>query len=73
MLAECRRRWPEHGAQLSEQHIRTAGPQVGVLGVQRSRRRPLAEGEAHYQEPLGLAALLEMADASAHAQAAQPP
>ena len=71
VLAECRRRWPEHGAQWSAQNIRPAGHHVGFWGGQRSLRRQLAEGEAHYQEPMVLAALLEMADARAHAQAAQ--
>lgn len=71
VLAEFRRRWPEHGAQLSEQNIRTAGHQVGFLGVQQVLRRQLAEGEAHYQEPFVLEALWEMADASAQAQAAE--
>jgi transposase-like protein len=71
VLAEFRRRWPEHGAQLSEPNMRTAGHQVGFLGVQRSRRRQVAEGQAHDQEPVVLAALWEMADAGAHAQAAQ--
>ena len=71
VLAEFRRRWPESSAQLSEQNIRTAGHQVGFLGVQRGLRRQLAEGQAHYQEPVVLAALWEMADAGAQAQAAQ--
>ena len=70
MLAEFRRRWPEQGVQLSEPNIRTAGHQVGLLGIQRSLRRQLAEGEAHYQEPFVGQALLEMADAGPHAQAA---
>lgn len=71
VLAEFRRRWPEHGEQLSEPNIRTAGHQVGFLGVQRSLRRQVAEGEAHYQESFVWQALLEMADAGAQAQAAQ--
>jgi transposase-like protein len=71
VLAEFRRRWPEHGAQLSEPNIRTAGHQVGFLGVQQVLRRQLAEGAAHYQEPVVWEALWEMADAGAHAQAAQ--
>jgi hypothetical protein len=73
VLAEFRRRWPEHGAQLSEPNIRTAGHQVGFLGVQQVLRRQLAEGAAHYQEPVVWEALWEMADAGAHAQAAQTP
>ena len=71
VLAEFQRRWPECGAQLSEQNIRTAGHQVGFLGVQQVLRRQVAQGEAHYQEPFVLEALLEMADAGAQAQAAQ--
>ena len=39
VLAECRRRWPEPGALLSEQHMRTAGHQVGFLGIQQGLRR----------------------------------
>jgi transposase-like protein len=71
VLTEFRRRWPEQGAQLSEQNIRTAGHQVGFLGVQQVRRRQLAEGDVHYQEPMLLAALCEMAHADAQAQAAE--
>jgi hypothetical protein len=70
VLAEFRRRWPESGAELSEQNMRTAGHQVGFLGVQRVLRRQLAQGEAHYHEPFVLEALWEMADAGAQAQAA---
>jgi transposase-like protein len=71
VLAEFRRRWPDQGAQLSEPNMRTAGHQVGFLGVQRSLRRQLAQGEAHYQEPVVLEALWEMADAGAQARAAE--
>ncbi len=71
VLAEFRRCWPEQGAELSEQNIRTAGHQVGFLGVQQMLRRQLAEGEAHYKEPVVLASLFEMANASAQAQAAE--
>ena len=71
VLAEFRRRWPEHGAQLSEQNLRTAGHQVGFLGVQQALRRQVAEGEAHYQEPFVVEALWEMADVGAQAQAAE--
>jgi hypothetical protein len=39
VLTEFRRRWPEQGAQLSEQNMRTAGYQVGFLGSQQVRRR----------------------------------
>jgi hypothetical protein len=71
VLAEFRRRWPEHGAQLSEQNMRTAGHQVGFLGVQQALRRQVAEGEAPYQEPFVVEALWEMADVGAQAQAAE--
>ncbi|RPJ36660.1 MAG: DDE domain-containing protein [Planctomycetaceae bacterium] len=71
VLTEFRRRWPEQGAQLSEQNIRTAGHQVGFLGVQQVLRRQLAEGDVHYQEPMLLEALWEMAHAGAQAQAAE--
>lgn len=69
VLAEFRRCWPEQGAALSEQNIRTAGHQVGFLSVQQVLRRQLAEGEAHYKEAVVLEALFEMANASAQAQA----
>lgn len=39
VLAEFRRRWPEPGALLSEQNMRTAGHQVGFLGIQQGLRR----------------------------------
>jgi transposase-like protein len=71
VLAEFKRRWPEPGAELSEQNIRTAGHQVGFLGVQQVLRRQLAEGKAHYKEPMLLEALFEMADTSAQARAAE--
>jgi transposase-like protein len=71
VLDEFRRRWPEPGEQLSEQNIRTAGHQVGFLGVQQVLRRQLAQGKAHYQEPVVLEALWEMAEAGAQARAAR--
>jgi transposase-like protein len=71
VLAEFRRRWPEPGALLSEQNIRTAGHQVGFLGIQQGLRRQLAEGPVHYQEPVLLEALFDLADAGAQAQAAE--
>jgi hypothetical protein len=39
VLAECRRRWPAPGALVSEQHRRTAGHQVGFLGIPQVLRR----------------------------------
>jgi hypothetical protein len=42
--AEVVRRLPEKGALLSVQNIRTAGQQVGFLGVQQAVRRQVAEG-----------------------------
>jgi hypothetical protein len=71
VLAEFRRRWPEQGAHLSEQNIRTAGHQVGFLGVQQVLRRQLAEGDVHYQEPVLMEALFDLADAGAQARAAE--
>ncbi len=71
VLAEFRRRWPESGVQLHEQNIRTAGHQVGFLGVQQVRPRQLAEGDAHDQEPVVLEALFDLATASAQAQVAE--
>ena len=71
VLAEFRRRWPEPGALLSAQNIRTAGHQVGFLGIQQVLRRQLAEGPVHYQEPVLLEALFDLADAGAQAQAAE--
>jgi transposase-like protein len=51
--------------------MRTAGHPVGFLGGQQGRRRQLAEGDVHDQEPRLLAALCEMAQAGAQAQAAE--
>jgi transposase-like protein len=73
VLAEYRRRWPEAGEQLSEPNIRTAGHQVGFLGVQQMLRRQLAEGDVQYQEPVLMAALFDLADAGAQARAAEAP
>jgi len=39
VLAECKRRWPEPGALLSAQNLRTAGHQVGFLGLPQVLRR----------------------------------
>jgi len=50
--AEFVRRWPEQGARLSEQNIRTAGQQIGFLGIQHALRRQLAERHSHDQEPV---------------------
>ena len=44
---------------------------MGFLGVQQVLRRQLAEGEAHYKEPILLEALFEMAYTSAQARAAE--
>ncbi len=67
--AEFRRRWPEPGEHLSEQNIRTAGHQVGFLGMQSVLRRQLADGQVQYQEPVLLETLLELAQVGAQAQA----
>src|SRR2546422_8962031 len=39
ILAECRRRWPQPGALFIAQHMRTAGHQGGVFGIQQWLRR----------------------------------
>ena len=67
--AEFTRRWPEPGAHLSEQNIRTAGHQVGFVGIQSVLRRQLANGQVQYQEPVLIETLLELAQAGAQAQA----
>ncbi len=67
--AEFRRRWPESGEQLSEQNIRTAGHQVGFVGIQSVLRRQWADGQVQYKEPVLLDTLLELAQAGAQAQA----
>lgn len=71
VLAECRRRWPASGVQLHAQNMRTAGHQVGFLGLHQVLRRQLAEGDAHDQEPVVLEALFDLATASAQAQVAE--
>ena len=63
--AELVRRFAQQGQGLSEQNVRTAGQQVGFLGVQQVLRRQLAEGEVHYQEAFLLSALWELADRGA--------
>lgn len=72
VLAAFRRCWPEQGAPLSEQNIRTAGHQVRVLGGQQVWRRQLAEGDVPSQEPMRLEALFDLAEAGTHARAAEP-
>ncbi|MBI3178862.1 MAG: DDE-type integrase/transposase/recombinase, partial [Deltaproteobacteria bacterium] len=66
--AELVRRFAQQGQGLTEQNVRTAGHQVGFLGVQQVLRRQLAEGEVHYQEPFLLSALWELADRGAKMQ-----
>ena len=66
---ELVRRFPDRGADLNEQNVRTAGHQIGFLGVQQVIKRQLAEGKVHIQQPLLLEALFELADAGAQAQA----
>lgn len=69
VLAEYRQRWPENGAALTVQNIRTAGHQIGFLGIQQVVRRQLAEGKAHYKEEVLIEQLFELADVGAQAQA----
>ena len=66
---ELVRRFPERGADLSEQNVRTAGHQIGFLGVQQVLKRQLAEGKLHVEAPILLKALFELADAGAQVQA----
>ncbi len=66
---ELVRRFPERGADLSEQNVRTAGHQIGFLGIQQVVKRQLAEGKLHVEEPILLEALFELADAGAQVQA----
>ena len=61
--AEVVRRLPEKGALLSVQNIRTAGQQVGFLGVQQAVRRQVAEGQAHYHEDVLIEALFALVEA----------
>ncbi len=63
------RRFPERGADLSEQNVRTAGHQIGFLGIQQVVKRQLAEGKLHVAAPILLEALFELADAGAQVQA----
>ncbi len=60
--AEIMQRWPELGARLSIANIRTAGQQVGFLGVQRALRQQVAEGQAHYKEDALIDALFQVAE-----------
>ncbi len=72
--AEVVRQLPEKGATLSVQNIRTAGQQVGFLGVQQALRRQLAEGQAHYKEEALIEALFALAQtpSEAIAQTVEP-
>jgi hypothetical protein len=70
VLAACRRCWPEQGAPLSAQHMRTAGHPVGFVGGPQVLRRQWAEGDGHDQEPMLLAAWFALAEAGVHARAA---
>lgn len=62
VYAELVRCFPQQGEGLTEQNIRTAGHQVGFLGVQQVLRRQLTQGQVHYQEPFLIQALWELAD-----------
>ena len=65
-LVRC---FPDRAALLCEQNVRTAGHQIGFLGIQQVLKRQLAEGEVHVEESLLLEALFELADAGAVVQA----
>lgn len=66
---ELVRRFPARAAGLSEQNVRTAGCQIGFLGLQQVLKKQLAEGQAHVPEPVLLEALFELADAGAQREA----
>jgi transposase-like protein len=62
-------RFPEGASHLSVQNVRTAGHQIGYLGIQSVLKKQLAEGKVHLKEPVLLDALFSLADAGARAQA----
>lgn len=73
-MAEVVRRLPAKGATLSVPNIRTAGQQVGFLGIQQALRRQVAEGQAHYKEEGLIEALFALAEAKGeHASQAVAP
>lgn len=61
--AEVVQRLPAKGATLSVPNIRTAGQQVGFLGIQQALRRQVAQGQAHYKEEGLIEALFALAEA----------
>jgi transposase-like protein len=69
--AELVKRFPEQGANIAIHNVRTAGHQIGFLGIQQVLRRQMSEGKIHLDEPVLLEALFELADAGACAQADQ--
>lgn len=69
VYTELVRRFAQQGEGLTEQNVRTAGHQIGFLGVQQVLRRQLAQGQVHYQESFLLQALWALADGGAKAQA----
>ena len=60
---------PDQASHLCEENVRTAGHQIGFLGIQQVLKRQLTEGEMHVSEPILLEALFELADAGAVVQA----
>jgi hypothetical protein len=71
---EVVQRLPAKGATLSVPNIRTAGQQVGFLGIQQAVRRQVAEGQAHYKEEGLIEALFALAEAQEeHASQAVAP
>jgi transposase-like protein len=69
--AEFVRQFPEQAERIAPHNVRTAGHQIGFLGIQQVLCRQLAEGQLHVQEPVLLEALFELADAGARVQADQ--
>lgn len=67
--AELVKRFPRQVLGITEENVRTAGHQIGFLGIQQVLRRQLAAGGAHYQEPFVIQTLFELARIGAQVQA----
>ncbi|MBM3302828.1 MAG: hypothetical protein FJY85_23130, partial [Deltaproteobacteria bacterium] len=67
--AELVKQFPQQALGLSEANVRTAGHQIGFLGIQQALRRQVREGQVAYKEPVFMEALFALADAGAKAQA----
>lgn len=67
--AELVKRFPDKAADIAIHNVRTAGHQIGFLGIQKVWRRQMAEGKIHIDEPVLLERLFELADAGACSKA----